>query len=540
MSRVPSVTAGEIWFALAFAVSAVGLPLLYLDQPLHFDEGIFLTVGRQLSTGAQLYADIGDHKPPGVFVVAATVYKSPGHPVTVARGLTYAVTAVSGLLVVQLGRQFCTRRRSYAAGVLFVVMTYLPHFDGYYFMTEPYAVLTMLGAAVLLGVDTPIANVAAGVALAVGVLFNQTVFLFGATILLFRTVKLRYPENRTREYALASVSQVLAIGIGFLATVAAVFAVLDARGLLAETLYYSLVVPLTNYSTPFDLWGHLLALGSLLPVWLLAGWMVVLTLAATARGDEVDDRLLFVALWTGVLSVPGAKAFSGDHKFLFAFPAIALLTITGAAKLYAQTLRNRDQFRRVPGTLPDRTALVTGILALAVVSATLVAGSGNVYMGSKVLEKDIGDDRAELNHAVEGLDGPIYGYNVLAGLYVHTDTEPGTTYLGTIYSDRIAHSKIADLERGEVPYVLVRDHFVSNGNIVASGYWADHKATMTAYLDEHYEPIRHRDGYVVFKRTETARGRNDDSPPEPAAAKQPARTVACSGAERRHGALQRG
>lgn len=490
------------WFVVGFLVSAVWLPLLYLEQPLHFDEGIFLTIGKQMAAGETLYVGIADHKPPGIFVIAATVYQLFEAPVIAARVLTYGVTAVSGLLVIRLGQQFRSWLEARVAGVLFVLVSYLPHFDGFYFMTEPYAVLTILVATLLLTYDMRLPNVGAGIALGIGVLFNQTVFLFGATIVLFHLLELRYPDKRTREHVAESTKRLLAIGIGFLGTMAAVFAVLYSRGILDETIYYALVVPLTNYSTPFDLWGHVLAIGTLLPVWLLAGGAMLWVGLALLRGDEIDDRLLFVALWAGVLSIPGMRAFSGDHKFLFAFPALALLTAIALAELHRVVVRNREQFRNIRAGVPDRSALLAGLVVVVVLSTTLVAASGNIYYASNVLEDDIEEERTAVTNAIEGVEGPVYGYNVEARLYVFSDTDPGTTYLGTIYSDRIARDKIDDLERNDVRYVLVREDYVTNDEVVSGRYWPDHKSIMTGYLNRNYERVDTRGEYAVFERTD--------------------------------------
>ncbi|WP_311173555.1 ArnT family glycosyltransferase [Halobellus ordinarius] len=494
------IVIGNLWFLSTFVVLLLGFSLLYLDQPLHFDEAIFLTIGEQIASGETLYADIADHKPPGIFVLAAAVYRLPGDPVIIARLFTYAITGVSGLLVVRLGREFCSRRAAQGAGILFIVMSFLPHFDGFYYLTEPYVVFTLLVAAVLLGYDTLLAKAAVGVALGVGVLFNQTVFLFGATIILFYAIRLRYPDRRTRRYVTDSITEILAIGVGFLATMAVVLLVLASQGIVEETIYYSFVLPLTSYNTQFNYYGHALAFATLLPILLLAGGVLVNTGVSVVRGDRVDERFLFVVLWAGILSIPAIRAFSGDHKFLFAFPALALLAVTGLIAAYRKTLENSDQLLRLP-RVPDRSALISGLIVAVVLSTAVVSGGGNVYYGSLVVDDNIQNERDAVVPAVEGLDGPMYAYNVQAQLYVHTDVEPGTSYIGTIYSEDLARNKISSLERNEVRYVLVREYEVSGDEVVASGYWSGHKSIMTEYLNENYEPVRHTEEYVVFERT---------------------------------------
>jgi 4-amino-4-deoxy-L-arabinose transferase-like glycosyltransferase len=493
------VLKSDWWFLIAFTLSAIGLPLVYLRVPLHFDEGIYLTIGKQLAAGETLYLDFADHKPPGIFYLAAVIYELFSNPVTAARVLTYTVIGISGLLVFDFGRGFCRKRTAQAAGVLFILIMYLPHFDGFYFMTEHFAVLTLLIAAILLNRSSLYSDVAAGVSLGVGVLFNQTVFLFGATVIAFHLVKLWYPENQNRSHITESVKQILSIGIGFLGLNSIVFVALASYGLLESTIYYSIVLPFTNYSTPFSAWGHVLALGTLLPVWLVSGGMVIIVATAVFHRHTVGDRTLFVALWAGVMSFPGATGFAGDHKFLFIFPPLALLTTIGVAKLHRVVRETLS--KDVSKVVADRSAMVTTLGAVVIILTVLVSGFGNAYYASNIAAEDIETEQEAFSNVTEGLDGPVYGYNVLAGMYVHTDTKPGTTYMGTIYSDRIARDKISDIKRNEIQYVVVSEHFVSNGKVTSSGYWTDHKSKMTTYLNEEYRPIEQRDNYVIFERT---------------------------------------
>jgi hypothetical protein len=276
--------------------------------------------------------------------------------------------------------------------------------------------------------------------------------------------------------------------------------ILASQGVLEQTLYYSIVLPFTNYTTPFNLWGHVLAFGMLLPVWLLATGITAVTAIAVARGDTVDDRFLFVTLWAVVLSYPGATSFAGDHKFLFAFPAIALLTVKALSKIYGMATEHYDQLQNLRTGLTNPSALFSGLLIAMVLSTAVLAGAGNIYQGSNIIENDIADEKDGLTEATEGLDGPVYGYNVLAALYVHTDTTPGTTYLGTMYTDGIAREKIADLESNDVQHVVVQTTHVTDGRVISSGYWADSKSKMTTYINENYEPVRTTDDYVVFEQ----------------------------------------
>lgn len=486
---------------LAFLVAVVGFPVVYINQPLHFDEAIFLTVGEQVATGATLYRDIADHKPPAMLYLAAGVYNSGLPPVYLARLITYAAIAASGLLVVRVGRTLLAPVASWGAGLLFVVMAYLPHFEGYFFITEPFVVLSLLSAAVLFTKDSQLFDVLTGIALATGVLFNQTVLFFGGTIILLFVIGFRYSDNRTQEFISASIRRILMIGVGFLSAMAVVFLLLAGEGILRETIYYSIVVPVMGYNMPFDPVGHLYAVGSLLPVWLLTGGVVSWSVVGVGQGIRLDRRFLFIVLWAVVMSLPGIKAFSGEHRFLFAFPAIAILSIVGVVKLKTRTVSHRKQLLEVRHRFPDKSALLTGVIVVAVVSTTVVAISGNAYAFSNRVGDNIQNQQAAASGILEGVDGPVYGYNVRGELYVFSDATPGTTFIGTLYSEDIASSKISDIEQNNVNHVVVGAGLVSDGEIVARGYWSSHKALMADYLNEHYERVRTTDEYVLFSRT---------------------------------------
>jgi len=249
----------ESWYLVSFLAVGVGLPLLYLDQPLHFDEAIYLVVAQEMVDGGTLYVDVTDHKSPGIFLVGALAFEASPQPHSLLRLATYGVTAVSGVLVFAFGQVVRDRRTGLVGSVLFLLIIYMPHFDGFFFMTEPWSVVCLMAAALLFFADRPSRDALAGVALGFGVLFNQTSFLFGAVVVAFLALKLRYPGNRTRAYLLGSVRRLLTIGLGFAVPVSVTLAAFAARGTLDALLYSTVVLPATSYSTPFELYGHLLA-----------------------------------------------------------------------------------------------------------------------------------------------------------------------------------------------------------------------------------------------------------------------------------------
>lgn len=501
ISRAVVRQSSSRWFVGAYLLLGVALPLLYLSRPLHFDEAIYLAIAEQVANGQALYVDVADHKPPGIYVLAAVAFEVFDAPLYALRLATYAVVAVSALLVAALGRRLRDRPTGLFAGLLYLLMTYLPHFDGFYFLTEPWAVLTLLVATLLLFDDRRGTDALAGGSLAVGVLFNQTVFLFGAAIIAFHLLKLRYPDLRTREYLLGTVRRLLTIGSGFLVLLGAVFLVLWLNGILEAMLYYAAYVPFVGYSTPFDLYQHVLAAVTLLPVWLLAGWACLRVARTLFRGADVADEHLFVGTWAVVLSVPGATAFAGDHKFLFAFPALALLATValfdGTAKL-GGAASGLSEFRRAA---PSRETLV----AVAFVGLVVAAAGANVVYARALLDTGLSTDAADANAVAAHADGPVYMYPPGNHVFYFTDdVRPISGWLGPTYAPVVVQEVVADLDRQDVQYVAVLRSYTSDGGRIRANdrYWVDTKAPLVAYLNRHYEPVGRTGDYVVYRRTE--------------------------------------
>jgi hypothetical protein len=491
-------------FHLAFALACVGLPLLYLDQPLHFDEAIYLVVGEQLAAGRTLYVDIIDHKPPGIFLLAAAGFEVTARPHLLLRVLSYGATAVSGLVVAHIGRLVRDRTTGIIAGLVFVTSVYLPHFDGFFFMTEQWAVLATVLAAALLVTGGRRNEFAAGCSLGVGVLFNQTVFLFGAAVIAFHLVRLRWPDFRTRSYLLGTAGRLVTIGAGFLVPVGAVLAAFSAAGVLGPLLHYSFVLPLTAYSSPFELYGHLLALASLLPVWALTVGVLVRVGVAVGRGRPVRDATLFVALWAVFLAYPGATAFAGDHKLLFAFAPVSLLAAIGL-----QDLTKRWRTRRVtsegvavglarPTRLPWTTVVIGG-LVVALIGAVAFNG---VY-ALAVLDDHVGSEVAAADRVDDRVEGQVYVWPAHNHLYYFSDDlRPVPTFAGNVYNQELARTVIEDLRRHEVEYVVVAESRVSADRtriVSESRYFERPHGSIVAYLNREYDPVAETDGYVLFR-----------------------------------------
>lgn len=510
-------------FVVVFGVLAVALPLVYLQNPLHFDEAIYLAVAERVTDGGRLYRDAIDHKSPGIFAVAAAgiVYTDaarsvlvavPGLPeppaltMAVLRLWTYAVVGLTGTLVALLGRRVADARTGMVAGIAYLLAAYLPYFEGYYFITEPWAVLPTVLAAVLLFRRRPWADVLAGVALAVGVLFNQTVFLFGLAFIVYQGLRFRYPDHRSAAEVVRSVRRLVLIGTGFVVPVALVLAVFAARGTLTEMLYYTFVLPATSYQTPASLSGRAYAAVSLLPVWLLAVGVVAVVGRNLLRRRAVDDELLFVVLWGIAVSYTGVTSFGAQHQLLFVFPPMAVLAAVGwqhvAVARPTAVRADGGLVRRWPG-VPDRSTAAVVVLVVLVV---LTAGFNGLLLGNALAGNHV-DEQVESAEAVETrVDGPVYTWPPNLYLDVFSDElEYGSRYYMGVYGPTV-DGVIEDLEERSVPYLVVRrNHVTEDGRIdpETAKWFADDKRPLVAYMNRKYEPVDGTDDYVIFRRTDS-------------------------------------
>lgn len=538
-----------------FLALAVLPPLFYVGQPLLHDEMTYLVIGRELAAGGALYSGIADHKPPAVFYLTALLWEVTPEPYLVGRILVYAVNAVTALLLLRLGSQW-GRSVGIGAGLAYLVGVYAPVFDGYILMTEPFAAACLTGAVGCLFAERRLADLLAGFSLSVGVLFNQTTLLFGVVIIGWSLVRLYTHRTTLREIA----GRYALIGTAF-ATPLGLTALYAARnGTLADMFWYTVVLPLTHYDTPYFLDGQLVSAASYLPVWLLAVGTAVAVLGSIPS-RSVDDRLALCALWLFVVSIPGLRAFHGGHRYIFVMPAAAILASVGLVRItgyLASTSAPALSARGWAGlalAAPVSVAVLAGatggsryvLLFRAAIAGVFVGAVALSYgavrwtgrlgrlrrsqwaalvLGCFVALVAVGgaaglnglltvnhaDDRIEPQAAAaENLDQVVDGRFYALGpptryeLAYFGEARPIRTFITPPYGEPLAEQVTTTLERNEVAYVLVPSEQVTDGRIDPDhGYYAETRRPVVAYIQANYEPVDEREGFVIYERATTA------------------------------------
>lgn len=524
-------------FVIAFIGLSVGVPFVYLPTSIHFDEAIFLVIAEHMADGRVLYQDVYDHKPPGIFILAYfvdQVVEAIGGPLSllaygaggteaattvyVLRLLTAGVIGTTSLVLYVLGRQLTDRLVGMIAALVFLVMMYSPHFNGHHYLTEPFAILATVVAAWLLLRDRILADVIAGSVLAVGVLFNQTVFLFGLAYLLYHVGGLRDRRRRTWAYLRDTTHRMGLFGIGFGVPITLVLGYYATLGLLSEVLYFTIYIPLFEYAPPFDGWGRVLATASVLPVWLVGIWTIVVITRDWLLDADGHGSWGFVAIWAVIIAYPGATRFAASHQLTFAFAPLALLsgagfvwltTTTVGADIWHQFGRLRRRESQPSDPLGDggrpSTHIVTFVIIGLTLSLVLAATVSGFYAGNVLATTSADQEEAAI--AVDELvDGPTYTWPPQINMlyYLSEDIDPIPTYHMTVYSAAVSDRIIADLEAHGVQYLVVSIGHVEDGVIQAdtSKWFGDEKRTIVEYLNGNFESIDETHGFVVFQRVD--------------------------------------
>jgi uncharacterized membrane protein YozB (DUF420 family) len=307
--------AGLIAFCTAWRLPGLA------DPPWINDEGVYATIGRALLAGEDLYRQVWENKPPGIYLLFAAVQWIVGgaHLLAAIR----AVAALSSIITLVALYALVTPRAGRATARLAVALAGmgldLPLLDGLQANAEIFLIAgTTTGMALLWpGRDRrPPAQVTvlvAGMAFGLAILFK---LVAGADLLaalaILRSRRLERPWR-------ASITLLAGAALPLVAVVLW----LAARGLLGDTVYATV-----GYNRGYVATGQTLhapmvtVLSVLVPVALLAGG-VVLHRQARRRQRPAGGA---AACWWLALAIVGALASGRSylHYYLEAIPPLAI------------------------------------------------------------------------------------------------------------------------------------------------------------------------------------------------------------------------
>lgn len=216
----------------SFVLIVLALIFFSLFKPISQDEGVFLTIGRGITSGKIPYLDFFDHKPPGIYYLFAALFPLFGKNILFYRIFLWTINIISAFLIAKIAQKYL-EKEGIIAGLIYLYL--LLYFEGNYLIAEPFvAFFTLLSLWVLLS-EKRWKYFWSGASIAMAILFKQTAIIGLAILVTYIFVK---------EKSLKKVGQFLlpiAMSVIFL------IMWMWQKGALAEAYNQIIVLNLTSY-----------------------------------------------------------------------------------------------------------------------------------------------------------------------------------------------------------------------------------------------------------------------------------------------------
>lgn len=148
--------------------------------PVHHDEAVYLTVAKSLLQGKSLYADVVDHKPPGIHLLLAWQMKFFGVSLWWIRISTMFVQLLTALLV----WYFARRKDGSGALAAVIYLLLIPHMNGVFALPDVYMTAVLCIGYVALQSRRSMVGFLTGLCFGVSLLFKQTAVLYISVMLI--------------------------------------------------------------------------------------------------------------------------------------------------------------------------------------------------------------------------------------------------------------------------------------------------------------------------------------------------------------------
>jgi 4-amino-4-deoxy-L-arabinose transferase-like glycosyltransferase len=122
-SALPETSNRSVWIALAVAAAGLLIRLPSLVEPLGIDQGLWASAARGMDRGDVLYRDVWDHKPPGIFLIYWAAFNVFGWNAATINALDILASAVTAVLLFDIGRRLDARFAGALTAALYCVLT---------------------------------------------------------------------------------------------------------------------------------------------------------------------------------------------------------------------------------------------------------------------------------------------------------------------------------------------------------------------------------------------------------------------------------
>ncbi len=211
------------------------LLILGLLQPIHFDEGVFLSIAREMNEGKRLYIDLFDHKNPGIYWLLAFALKITQN-LHLLRLIVVAVNSLTVIVLARMLNRMIQRPIVLMMSLLLWVLIYA--YNGFFVLTEPFVMIFITLALDLmqngkknLGMKSVLI---AGVWIGMAFVFKQTALVLVVAMIFYLIFYKRYRQ-----------ASLFLLGFGTTSLIAIL--ALGMNGQLLPWWESAILFPLTSY-----------------------------------------------------------------------------------------------------------------------------------------------------------------------------------------------------------------------------------------------------------------------------------------------------
>jgi 4-amino-4-deoxy-L-arabinose transferase-like glycosyltransferase len=291
-----------------------------LFEPLWYgDEAIYLTIGQKILRGGLMYADIFDHKTPGIYYLTAATIGLFGQAVWSIKFLLTIWVLATLVVFYLLGKKLFNERVALVAVIIFSVLTSLPIIEGNIFNSEILMILP-IALGILLGLDRKF--FLAGIFFSLAFLLKVPAVFDFTAFFIFASLTIR------KNSIPLTITNLLKLTGGFLTPILLTAAYFALNGALAQFFEaaYSYNISYTGYGNKLVIENGLLLVKAL-PIVLILIYSIIRVYQGLKSKNGVPlTAKEFLVVWL-VFSFYGA-VFGGrsyEHYLIQALPTFSLL-----------------------------------------------------------------------------------------------------------------------------------------------------------------------------------------------------------------------
>lgn len=470
------IRSNYFFIGLLAAISCV-FGFIYVGMPVNPDEAVFLLIGEKISQGVSLYSQVSDIKPPGIFLISTLLSVLSDRSIVLARSTVYLFNLGTAVIIYYAFMEFEDKVTAKLSSILFLLFAYSDHLKTYYFITEPFAVFLLVSSFYFwLRRNKGLSYfVASGVIAGIGVLFKQTVGLYFIAINI--VVGTRWLFRRYKDFRPFMV-QMAAFNVAGLIPLIIASGYFWLSGSFQDFFFFNFKMILGGYDPPFSVMNLMIALVSLLPIWILAfseGWR---SLYCFVRFDE-DFEWMIISAVSLVMLYPAFRYWGGGHRLMFALPFMVFLSAKSISSIFS------DKSLGI-GMLGDRTASIVMALFLVFFAVS----------GFQILT---------LNH--QSIDAPpmednqtYYSFPFKNEVFFQGTSKPPNMYIGSVFADELVERVVTELESEQVPRVVVSKSALSGKDIRLGYPYEEERQNVFEFIQNNYVLYDETDSYLLYRR----------------------------------------